>query len=58
VVHGPAVQYAAEEINVMNRDEEKKSSYAYQMLRAGAWPRENPQFWEQIDQSLIRHSLH
>lgn len=30
----------------------KKQSYAYQMLRAGAWPQENQQFWNQIDQHL------
>jgi organic radical activating enzyme len=32
--------------------EEQKSSHAYQMLRAGAWPRENEQFWSQIDTVL------
>lgn len=30
--------------------EEKKSSHHYQMLRQGAWPRENPYFWAEIDQ--------
>jgi organic radical activating enzyme len=44
-------QYATEEINQLPR-EEQKSSHAYQMLRAGAWPRENAQFWQQIDSVL------
>jgi len=41
-------QYAAEEIAWTPR-EEQKQTYAYQMLRAGAWPRENTQFWKEID---------
>ena len=44
-------QFATEEINQLSRDEQK-SSHAYQMLRAGAWPRENEQFWQQIDSVL------
>ena len=44
-------QFATEELNSMPR-EEQKSSHAYQMLRAGAWPRENEQFWQQIDSVL------
>jgi MoaA/NifB/PqqE/SkfB family radical SAM enzyme len=44
-------QFATEEINDAP-PEEKKSTYAYQMLRAGAWPKENLQFWNQIDQHL------
>jgi organic radical activating enzyme len=44
-------QVATEEINDAP-PEEKKSTYAYQMLRAGAWPKENIQFWDQIDQHL------
>jgi MoaA/NifB/PqqE/SkfB family radical SAM enzyme len=44
-------QFAAEEINQLPR-EQQKSSHAYQMLRAGAWPRENRQFWQQIDSVL------
>ena len=44
-------QFATEELNFMPR-EEQKSSHAYQMLRAGAWPRENDQFWSQIDTVL------
>jgi len=44
-------QFATEELNFMPRAEQK-SSHAYQMLRAGAWPRENAQFWSQIDTVL------
>ena len=44
-------QFATEELNSMPRAEQK-SSHAYQMLRAGAWPRENEQFWSQIDTVL------
>jgi MoaA/NifB/PqqE/SkfB family radical SAM enzyme len=44
-------QFAAEEIAWAPR-EEQKQTYAYQMLRAGAWPRDNDQFWNQIDSVL------
>ena len=44
-------QFAAEEIAWAPR-EEQKQTYAYQMLRAGAWPRDNNQFWSQIDSVL------
>ena len=44
-------QFASEEISFLPR-EEQKTSHAYQMLRAGAWPRENIQFWSQIDSVL------
>jgi MoaA/NifB/PqqE/SkfB family radical SAM enzyme len=41
-------QFASEEI-AHTRPEQRKTSPAYQMLRDGAWPQENPQFWRQID---------
>lgn len=41
-------QFAGEEISFLPRAEQK-SSYAYKMLRAGAWPKENDHFWKQID---------
>lgn len=41
--------FASEELQFMPTDE-KKSSHHYQMLRQGAWPRENPNFWTEIDQ--------
>ena len=44
-------QFATEELSFLPRDEQKQS-HAYQMLRAGAWPRENQQFWQQIDAVL------
>jgi MoaA/NifB/PqqE/SkfB family radical SAM enzyme len=39
--------FAAEELQFMPPDE-KKSSYHYQMLRQGAWPRDNPTFWSEV----------
>ena len=36
----------------MPPDEDKKKSFPYQMLRAGAWPRENQSFWTEIDACL------
>ena len=44
-------QFAAEEIAQLPQ-EQKKKSHAYQMLKAGAWPRENQSFWDQIDSVL------
>jgi MoaA/NifB/PqqE/SkfB family radical SAM enzyme len=44
-------QFAAEEIAHTYPDK-RKTSHAYTMLRAGSWPRENPQFWDQIDSVL------
>jgi MoaA/NifB/PqqE/SkfB family radical SAM enzyme len=42
--------FATEELQSLLPDEDRKSNYHYQMLRAGAWPRENPTFWKEIDQ--------
>jgi MoaA/NifB/PqqE/SkfB family radical SAM enzyme len=42
--------FAAEELANLQPNEDKKSNYHYQMLRAGAWPRENHTFWKEIDQ--------
>jgi len=45
--------FAVEELNYLSRDEEtKKKSFHYTMLRKGAWPRENENFWDQIDQII------
>ena len=44
-------QFAGEDISFTPRDEQK-SSHAYKMLRAGAWPKENDHFWQQIDSLL------
>jgi MoaA/NifB/PqqE/SkfB family radical SAM enzyme len=43
-------QYATEELKFVPGN--KKQSYHYQMLRDGAWPRENSQFWTELEQSL------
>ena len=44
-------QFAAEELSFMDKDEQKKS-FPYQMLKAGAWPKENDSFWDEIDSHL------
>ena len=43
-------QFAAEELNNLGPTGDKKTSFHYAMLRQGAWPRENPTFWTEIDQ--------
>jgi len=42
-------QFATEELNDMNPADDKKKTFPYQMLRAGAWPKENETFWNEID---------
>lgn len=42
-------QFATEELNDMPADQDRKSSFPYRMLRAGAWPRENENFWNQVE---------
>jgi sulfatase maturation enzyme AslB (radical SAM superfamily) len=42
-------QFATEELKFVD---DKKSSFHYQMLRDGAWPRENSQFWTELNNSL------
>ena len=42
--------FAAEELQWLRQNEDRKSNHHYRMLRAGAWPRENPKFWSEIDQ--------
>jgi MoaA/NifB/PqqE/SkfB family radical SAM enzyme len=42
-------QFASEELKFTN---DKKNSFHYQMLKAGAWPRENKNFWSEIDSCL------
>ena len=44
--------FAAEELQWLRHGEEKKESPHYQMLRQGAWPKENLKFWTEIDQIL------
>jgi len=45
-------QFAAEELRFTRKEEDQKSTFHYQMLKAGAWPRENTQFWNEIDSVL------
>jgi len=42
--------FATEELQALSPIEDRKNNHHYQMLRAGAWPRENPTFWKEIDQ--------
>ena len=42
-------QFATEELQWLGPDENKKSSFHYTMLKQGAWPRENPVFWSEIE---------
>jgi organic radical activating enzyme len=44
--------FATEELSYVNRDEDRKTNHHYQMLRQGAWPRENEKFWTEIDQVI------
>ena len=44
--------FASEELVYLGRDEDKKKSFHYTMLKQGAWPRENPTFWTQIDEII------
>jgi MoaA/NifB/PqqE/SkfB family radical SAM enzyme len=41
--------FAAEELQWIRRDEDRKNNHHYHMLKQGAWPRENPTFWSEID---------
>ena len=42
--------FATEELNNLTAADDRKANHHYQMLRQGAWPRENPNFWAEIDQ--------
>jgi MoaA/NifB/PqqE/SkfB family radical SAM enzyme len=42
--------FAAEELAHLNTSENRKQNYHYRMLRQGSWPRENPKFWQEMDQ--------
>ena len=44
--------FATEELSYLNRNEDRKTNHHYQMLRQGAWPRENTKFWSEIDQVI------
>jgi MoaA/NifB/PqqE/SkfB family radical SAM enzyme len=42
--------FATEELQFIDQNENRKENHHYQMLKQGAWPRENPVFWSEIDQ--------
>jgi MoaA/NifB/PqqE/SkfB family radical SAM enzyme len=42
--------FAAEELNNLSANTDRKTNHHYQMLRQGSWPRENSTFWQEIDQ--------
>lgn len=44
-------QFATEEIQAAD-PAHRKQTFAYQMLQAGSWPRNNQAFWTEIDRSL------
>lgn len=44
-------QFATEEIQAAD-PAHRKQTFAYQMLQAGSWPRNNQSFWSEIDRSL------
>ena len=43
-------QFAVEELANLGSNEDRKTNHHYRMLKQGAWPRENPTFWSEIDQ--------
>jgi len=43
-------QFAVEELANLGPNEDRKTNHHYRMLKQGAWPRENPTFWNEIDQ--------
>jgi organic radical activating enzyme len=45
-------QFAVEELAHSPRDTPKEQNYHYIMLQKGRWPRENQQFWNEIDTVL------
>jgi MoaA/NifB/PqqE/SkfB family radical SAM enzyme len=42
--------FATEELVNLGPNEDRKSNHHYQMLRQGAWPKENNNFWSEIEQ--------
>ena len=42
--------FATEELNNLSANMDRKTNHHYQMLRQGAWPRENLSFWTEINQ--------
>jgi organic radical activating enzyme len=44
--------FASEEIQAVEDPQQRKQTFAYTMLRAGAWPRQSSQFWQDLEQHL------
>jgi MoaA/NifB/PqqE/SkfB family radical SAM enzyme len=46
--------FAVEELDNLTDEQlvNRKTNHHYKMLRAGAWPRENPTFWSEMDQII------
>jgi len=44
-------QYATEELQALPSDQ-RRGTFHHNMLRAGAWPRSSPQFWQEIENNL------
>jgi MoaA/NifB/PqqE/SkfB family radical SAM enzyme len=42
--------FATEELANLEANQDRKTNHHYQMLRQGAWPRENSKFWSEIAQ--------
>ena len=45
-------QFAVEELANLGPNEDRKTNHHYQMLKKGAWPRENLTFWKEINQVI------
>jgi MoaA/NifB/PqqE/SkfB family radical SAM enzyme len=41
--------FATEELQWLRYHEDRKDNHHYRMLQQGAWPRENPTFWSEIE---------
>lgn len=41
--------FAAEEVANLPRDQDRRTSHHYQMMRQGAWPRESEYFWQELE---------
>ena len=41
--------FATEELANLGPDQNRKDNFHYTMLKQGAWPRENPVFWQEIE---------
>ena len=41
--------FATEELQWLRYNEDRKDNHHYRMLQQGAWPRENPTFWSEIE---------